>query len=671
MTTGNCLAAYSAGMSMGQPDLAWWFVYAIVSGNLFSLLIRRLFGQTSFVQIDSFLYAAATSAAVLETKNLNAFLPGDGIPADVITAGWLCWMLTFGSALTWRDRTLLFQAVPTIALFGLVGCYDTYSPAPFMFFGFLLCLATLLGRSHSREMLRQAVESGYFNRADAPNTPSQYPEQSPELYEDIKKGPWRWLAGPEWALLSGLAIVLISLLGAPAIRTAVQPLAGVIHVNQPHNRYRNVNQPTPPVSIQSYEVGKGPIFDPTRKPVPLYAAQLDRIRYLRTATFDEYTGHGWRSSYVPDTRETPDGPNQVAIREIPPDKQHAYHITIQPETGSPVLPLPAETLNVAGPVIQTIVREDGGGLVEEFRPSPVDIDAVESDEPPRDAQIELPTKMLPTLEVSKVAPGVKRFSDDAIAGQTTDYGKANALMEAIGKRCQYSLRASAVPSDADAADYFLNNSRVGYCDLFATAMVMCARAEGIPARYALGYLPDVNNKTELGSTVIVDHDYHAWAELYFKHVGWVVFDATGSATVRDDAASTGPGPVSKILALVMDTLIAVVAVVLAVIWVLPRFRKKQARRSARSEIEREYVVFAKALLRATKRRRGLSETPNEYLRAVKPQLNGASQAAADLTDRFVEALYAAPPAAENAVPGLKTDVRAFKKLLKSGKGRTQ
>ncbi len=61
----------------------------------------------------------------------------------------------------WRDSTLLFQAVPGIAIFGYVGTWDTYRYAPFMFFGFLLCFATLFARAHARDMMMRARESGY------------------------------------------------------------------------------------------------------------------------------------------------------------------------------------------------------------------------------------------------------------------------------------------------------------------------------------------------------------------------------------------------------------------------------------------------------------------------------------------------------------------------------
>lgn len=671
MAVGNCLAAFTAGMAVGQAEIAWFFVYAITAGTIFSLIVRKLAGQTRFVRIDSVLYGAAALTAVAMTPRLNSVLPGEGIPADVLTAGWLCWMLTFGSALTWRDRTLLFQAVPTIALFGLVGCYDTYKPAPFLFFGFLLCLATLLGRSNSREMLRQAVESGYFNRADAPNAPSEHPEQSPELFEDIKRGPWRWLAGPEWALMSGLAIVVVSLVGAPVIHEAVQPLSGVIQVHTPKTRGNNFN-PTPATAIPgtTYQVGRGPLFDLRGKPQPIFSASLDKMRYLRVSTFDVYDGHGWRSSYIQSIAENTDSPDYAASTEM--KQPQSYKVTIRPLTSAPTLPLPIETVTASAPPgCQVMIRQDGGGESIQTREEKIVIDGQEAGVQPVTAQRNIPAIMLPDLQTDNLPLSVRTFAIGAMKGAKTDYEKAIAIQEAIAARCDYSLSASAVPPDSDACDFFLNNSRVGYCDLFATAMTMCARVAGIPARYALGYLPDPSNHDLEGNTVIEDRDYHAWAELYFKDVGWVVFDATAGAEVRDTQA----GALSRVwwsgeIGQIFNALIACTLVILAGVWVWPKLKRNTSRKSPRNEVEKEYISFTRGLARLVRRTRMPSETPHEYMAALKPLLRTSLEAAERLNDRFVAALFSPVPVTEGTAAELRADVRSFIKQAKRSERRS-
>lgn len=68
----------------------------------------------------------------------------------------------------------------------------------------------------------------------------------------------------------------------------------------------------------------------------------------------------------------------------------------------------------------------------------------------------------------------------------------------------------------------------GYCEYFATAMVLMLRAQGIPARYVLGYLP--GQQQEDGSWKVTRGAAHAWVEVFFPSYGWVEFDPTPGNT---------------------------------------------------------------------------------------------------------------------------------------------
>lgn len=67
-------------------------------------------------------------------------------------------------------------------------------------------------------------------------------------------------------------------------------------------------------------------------------------------------------------------------------------------------------------------------------------------------------------------------------------------------------------------------TKQGYCTQFATAMIMMARQQGIPARLAMGFLPG----TSIGADTyqVVQADAHAWPELWFPGIGWTRFDPT-------------------------------------------------------------------------------------------------------------------------------------------------
>ena len=75
------------------------------------------------------------------------------------------------------------------------------------------------------------------------------------------------------------------------------------------------------------------------------------------------------------------------------------------------------------------------------------------------------------------------------------------------------------------------DSRVGFCQQFATAMAALARTLGIPSRVAVGFLaPD---RVGEDSYVYSAHDMHAWPELFFSGAGWVRFEPTPAVRARD------------------------------------------------------------------------------------------------------------------------------------------
>ncbi len=69
---------------------------------------------------------------------------------------------------------------------------------------------------------------------------------------------------------------------------------------------------------------------------------------------------------------------------------------------------------------------------------------------------------------------------------------------------------------------FLETKR-GYCVQFSSAMIMLARAAGIPARMAVGFLPGTTDRDQ---RVVRVNDAHAWPELFFPQLGWMRFEPT-------------------------------------------------------------------------------------------------------------------------------------------------
>lgn len=71
------------------------------------------------------------------------------------------------------------------------------------------------------------------------------------------------------------------------------------------------------------------------------------------------------------------------------------------------------------------------------------------------------------------------------------------------------------------------NYRTGYCEQFAAAMAVLARAVDIPSRVVWGFTPgDVSSD---GVITVRDTNAHAWVELWIEPYGWYPFDPTPRA----------------------------------------------------------------------------------------------------------------------------------------------
>lgn len=111
-------------------------------------------------------------------------------------------------------------------------------------------------------------------------------------------------------------------------------------------------------------------------------------------------------------------------------------------------------------------------------------------------------------------------------GQLTDYDKLLRIEEALGS-LTYTDTPGALSEDITTPNAFLDDfllkKQEGYCVYFATAFVLLARSEGIPARYVQGFHVPVGEK---GSTEVSSGMSHAWPEAYLNGVGWIAFEPT-------------------------------------------------------------------------------------------------------------------------------------------------
>jgi hypothetical protein len=76
-----------------------------------------------------------------------------------------------------------------------------------------------------------------------------------------------------------------------------------------------------------------------------------------------------------------------------------------------------------------------------------------------------------------------------------------------------------------SVDEFLFDTRLGYCEHYASAFVVVMRMLGVPARVVTGYQGGELNPVDRFLTVR-QSDAHAWAEVWLAGTGWVRVDPT-------------------------------------------------------------------------------------------------------------------------------------------------
>jgi transglutaminase-like putative cysteine protease len=123
---------------------------------------------------------------------------------------------------------------------------------------------------------------------------------------------------------------------------------------------------------------------------------------------------------------------------------------------------------------------------------------------------------------------LQRIHDLALqitAGKANAYDKAQAIENYMRTNFTYTLTPPDPPRGGDPLDYFLFQSKEGYCEYFATAMGDLLRSIGIPTRLVQGYGQGTYDD-RIQKYVIKESDAHTWVEVYFPQYGWIPWEPT-------------------------------------------------------------------------------------------------------------------------------------------------
>ncbi|HYN28795.1 MAG TPA: transglutaminaseTgpA domain-containing protein [Dermatophilaceae bacterium] len=284
------------------------------------------------------------------------------------------------------------------------------------------------------------------------------------------------------------------------------------------------------------------LANPSQEAVLSYSTTARGTPPLRVDVLDTYAGGRWTSSMG---GAAPDGSPDLAADSAVRSTTAAVRVEgnrIRPPQLA--VPTPVSRLRVDG--TEWSVDGNGSVLVSD-RVEGYTVEYADLAPQPEDFTVDFSAPAFdPTLRLDTTAePEVRAALQQAVPDDATPLETARAIQAYLrSPQFSYTLELPPRPSDAggrvDGLTAFLRTKQ-GYCVQFASAMVMMARAEGIPARMAIGFLPG----SIVGNVYTVRAaDAHAWPELFFPRLGWVRFEPTpGSRSGTAPAYSLAPSEV--------------------------------------------------------------------------------------------------------------------------------
>ena len=129
-------------------------------------------------------------------------------------------------------------------------------------------------------------------------------------------------------------------------------------------------------------------------------------------------------------------------------------------------------------------------------------------------------------------PLVRELAIDIVrnAGANNPLDAARAIEAHLRENYEYSTSIGQPPQGRDRVAWFLFENKKGYCEYYASAMIVMLRSLDIPARFAAGYAPGTYDAAT-GEFVVRESAAHAWPEVYFPGYGWIQFEPTPSQPV--------------------------------------------------------------------------------------------------------------------------------------------
>lgn len=133
---------------------------------------------------------------------------------------------------------------------------------------------------------------------------------------------------------------------------------------------------------------------------------------------------------------------------------------------------------------------------------------------------------------------LKSLADNLTKNADSNYVRAKIIESYLSSQFEYNLNPPTKPENKDFVEYFLFDTKQGFCAHYASSMVMLLRSINIPCRYVTGYVlepsypSDDISESEIFSQgdpydfIVQKGHSHAWVEVWFDDFGWLAFEPT-------------------------------------------------------------------------------------------------------------------------------------------------
>lgn len=270
------------------------------------------------------------------------------------------------------------------------------------------------------------------------------------------------------------------------------------------------------------------------EPTVLFTVRADQSAYWRISSLPDFDGSRWTiSQRLLDTAAGQLSP-PMGTKDMGADALvNLQKFTIDSLAGSfvPVAATPTQlrsstqslfyepesgTLLVAGDGLRA--RDSYEIQSTMISPSPTRLASATSTTPPDDAYLEIPD----SASIARLSEIASSIAPANLSG----YEKALALQDYFRSQFTYSLDVPSL-TETDATLEFLER-RSGYCEHFSSTFALFARLVGLPARVAIGFTSGDRGVSDSGTEIFVvrSSHAHAWPEVWFDDLGWVLFEPT-------------------------------------------------------------------------------------------------------------------------------------------------